>query len=219
MTDYDTIGTSSTGPPVYRERAVRPAEATLLPLGDAERELLDIAAEAARTLFHANAASVLILDPDPRELVFAAVAGASAEKLRGRRIPASLGIAGRVLETREPTAVGDLAGDARFAREVAEASGYVPRELMAAPILRGERVFGVVEVLDRPQFSRFSAVELDMLVQLARQLGVTLALLQPGPDADATRLRRIAAALQQADGERRRAAEPLIAELERVLTG
>lgn len=196
---------------------MRPADATLLLLGDDERELLDIAAEAARTLFHANAASVLILDRDADEMVFAAVAGPGADDLRGRRMSASLGIAGRVLATLEPTAVADVTGDERFAREVAEASGYVPRELMAAPILRGTRVFGVVEVLDRPQFSRFSAVELDMLVRLAQQLGVTLALLQPEGNADTARLRRIEAALRHADIERRQAAAPLIADLERVL--
>jgi GAF domain-containing protein len=78
-------------------------------------------------------------------------------------------------------------------------------------------VFGVVEVLDRPQFSRFSAVELDMLVQLARQLGVTLALLQPEGDAETARLRRIEAALRRADSRRRQAAGSLIADLERVL--
>lgn len=202
---------------MYREPDVRPADATLLPLGDDERELLDIAAEAARTLFHANAASVLILDRDADELVFAATAGAGADDLRGRRMRASLGIAGRVVATRQPTVVADVAGDERFARELAEASGYLPRELMAAPISRGTRVFGVVEVLDRPQFSRFSAVELDMLVSLAQQLGVTLALLQPEGNADTARLRRIQAALRHADVERRQAAAALIAELERVL--
>ena len=137
-------------------------------------ELLGVAADAARTIFHANAASVLLLDEAGDELVFEAVAGEGAEKLRGQRIPIDTGIAGSVLASGKPAAVEDVGADPRFAAGIAEGSGYVPTELMAAPLVHGGRTLGVIEVLDRPQFSRFSLVELDMLALLARQLAISV---------------------------------------------
>jgi GAF domain-containing protein len=141
---------------------------------DSRVELLGAAAAAARTIFHANAASVLLVDETTNELVFAAVDGEGAETLLGRRISADTGIAGSVFASGEPAAVQDVATDPRFAASVAEASGYVPTELMAAPLVHDGRTLGVIEVLDRPQFSQFSLVELDMLSLLARQLAIAL---------------------------------------------
>lgn len=140
-------------------------------------ELLEAAADAARTIFHAKAASVLLVDEVAGELVFEAVSGEGAELLRRQRIPLDAGIAGSVLASGEPAAIQDVGADPRFAAGIAEASGYVPTELMAAPLVRAGRGLGVLEVLDRPQFSRFSLAELDMLALLARQLAISVDLM------------------------------------------
>jgi GAF domain-containing protein len=137
-------------------------------------EFLTATVEAARAIFHAKAASIMLVDPTTDELVFEAVAGEGSQLLLGRRIPATIGIAGSVLSSAEPAALRDVASDPRFATEVADASGYVPTELMAAPLVRGGRRLGVIEVLDRPQFSQFSLVELDMLKLLAAQTAIGL---------------------------------------------
>lgn len=184
-------------------------------------ELLGAAAESVRTIFHANAASVLLADETTGELVFEGVAGEGAEILRGQRIPIDTGIAGSVLASGEPVAVDDVRADPRFASAVAEASGYVPTQLMAAPLVHRRRTIGVIEVFDRPQFSRFSLVEVDMLSLFARQLAIGVDLFDrgaavPEPDSPAERLARIAAQIGAADQRRRHAAEGLITELERL---
>src|SRR5256885_13308964 len=50
-----------------------------------------------------------------------------------------------------------------FARDVAERTGYVPKGLMAVPLLHDERALGVLQVLDRPRRSRFSLPGMGLL--------------------------------------------------------
>ena len=114
------------------------------------RELLQSIVEVARAIFGARASSVFLFDEESDELVFEAVAGEGAEELVGQRFPSSTGIAGWVLVTRQPLVVDELDKDPRFAREAAESTGFVPKGLMAVPLLHVDRTLGVLEVLDRP---------------------------------------------------------------------
>jgi GAF domain-containing protein len=140
-------------------------------------ELLQSVVEVARAIFGAKAASVFLLDEEADELVFAAVAGEGSAELVGRRFPSSTGIAGWVLVTRQPLVVEDVAQDPRFAQEAAASTGYVPQGLMAAPLVRGERALGVLEVLDRPAATRFTLAEIELLGLFAGQAATALDLL------------------------------------------
>src|SRR5262245_29017758 len=142
------------------------------------RTLLRSTVEVARAIFHAKAASVFLLDEEADELVFEAVAGEGADTLVGQRFPADTGVAGWVLVTQQPLVVEDLTKDTRFSREAAESTGFVPRGLMAVPLLADEKALGVLEVLDRPQQTRFSLQEMDLLGLFANQAAIALDLLQ-----------------------------------------
>jgi GAF domain-containing protein len=141
-------------------------------------ELLRSVAEVARAIFGARAASIFLLDEGTDELVFEAIAGEGSDTLIGRRFPSSTGLAGWVLVTRQPIVIEDVTEDPRFARDFAETTGYVPRGLMAVPLLHGERTLGVLEVLDRPQGSRFSLQEMDLLILFGNQAAIALDLLR-----------------------------------------
>jgi len=192
---------------------------------DAYRSLLSATVEVARAIFRAKASSVLLLDEETDELVFEAVAGAGAGELIGRRFPSSTGVAGWVLVTRQPLVLDDVAADTRFSQGTAESTGYVPKGLMAVPLLVEERVLGVLEVLDRPSDTRFTLAEMDLLGLFANQAAVALDLLQRARRARAAlegegelgALARIAATLEGADEERRAAGLELLAALERLL--
>src|SRR4029077_15755303 len=106
-------------------------------------------------IFGAKAASIFLYDERTDELVFEAVAGSGADTLIGRRMPSSAGIAGWVLVTRQPLVIEDVRADPRFAQDVAEDTGYVPKGIMAVPLLHQERSLGVLEVLDRPANAAF----------------------------------------------------------------
>ena len=142
------------------------------------RELLQSIVEVARAIFGAQASSIFLLDEESDELVFEAIAGPGADTLIGKRFPSSTGIAGWVLVTRQPLVIEDVTEDPRFAKGFAETTGYVPKGLMAVPLLHEERVLGVLEVLDRPSDARFTLAEMELLGLFANQAAIALDLLQ-----------------------------------------
>ncbi|HEU5065120.1 MAG TPA: GAF domain-containing protein [Gaiellaceae bacterium] len=190
------------------------------------RQLLQSVVEVARAIFGAEASSIFLLDEESDELVFEAIAGQGAETLLGQRFPSSTGIAGWVLVTRQPLVIEDVTEDPRFAKDVAEQTGYVPKGLMAAPLLHEERALGVLEVLDRPQRSQFSLVEMDLLGLFANQAAIALDLLQRARRAEsmlgesgegAEVVARLAATVDSLEDEQRAAGLKLLDAVEEVL--
>jgi GAF domain-containing protein len=201
--------------------------AGLLP-GDAlHRALLRSIVDVAHAIFRARAASVFLLDSETDELVFEAVSGEGEESLVGRRFPSSTGIAGWVLVTGQALVLDDVTADPRFAAQAAASTGYVPKAIMAVPLVSGESTLGVLEVLDRPSGERFMMEEADLLGLFAVQAAVALDLLQRSRSArrvlggggeETSPLTRIAAALGQAELEDREAALGLLAAVEALLS-
>ena len=159
--------------------------AGVLPAEDAHRTLLTSVAETARAIFGAKAASIFLYDESTDELVFEAVAGSGADELIGRRFPSSRGIAGWVLVTRQPLVIEDVTQDPRFAKDVASDTGYVPKGIMAVPLLHEDRSLGVLEVLDRPAQAAFTLAEMDLLGLFANQAAIALDLTQKSRRAHA----------------------------------
>ena len=201
--------------------------AGLLPKDDLHRALLRSVVDVARAIFRARAASVFLLDAGADELVFEAVSGEGEESLVGRRFPSSTGIAGWVLVTGQSLVLDDVTADPRFASQAAESTGYVPKAIMAVPLVSGERTLGVLEVLDRPSGERFTMEEADLLGLFAVQAAVALDLLQrsrsaravlAGGEGETPVLTRLAAALESAEGPDRATALELLGALERLLS-
>ena len=192
---------------------------------EGHRSLLQGTVEVARAIFRAKAASIFLLDEERDELVFEAVSGEGADTLVGQRFPSSTGVAGWVLVTRQPLVVEDLTSDTRFSREAAQSTGYVPKSLMAVPLLADERALGVLEVLDRPSNRPFSLSEMDLLGLFANQAAIALDLLLRARRAQAVlggggelgALSRIATRLEAMGEETRGAGLELLRALERVL--
>ncbi len=190
------------------------------------RELLRSIVQVARAIFKAKASSILLLDEETDELVFEAAADDASESLVGMRFPSSTGIAGFVLVSRQPLVIEDVLSDPRFSRETAESTGFVPKGLMAVPLLHEERALGVLEVLDRPADSRFTLAEMELLGLFANQAAIALDLLQRARRAQSALagsgelsvVARVAAALERRreEGETDSAFR-LLAELERLL--
>jgi GAF domain-containing protein len=199
----------------------------VLPAEERFAELLHSIVEVARSIFRARGSSIFLYDEDTDELVFAAVASPEEQSLVGMRIPSSTGIVGWVLSSRTPLVIDDLENDPRHARDLAAKTGYVPKGLMAVPLLHEERALGVLQVLDRPANSRFSLEEMELLGLFATQAAVALDLLASARRAraalagsgDAAAVARVAAALERLDEERRPAALELLRALENVLAG
>jgi GAF domain-containing protein len=151
---------------------------------ESHRALLNAIVEVARSIFGAKASSILLLDEETEELVFEAVVGEGEDTLLGTRFPAGTGIAGWVLATRTPLVIEDVRNDPRFASDVAEDTGYVPKGLMAAPLLHEEGALGVLSVLDRPEQTLFTLQEMELLGLFANQAAIAVDLLLKAREAE-----------------------------------
>lgn len=167
-------------------------------------------AEATVTLFDAEAASIALHDPATDRLVIRVAAGTAGEGAVGLAFPSGQGIAGYAFTTGQPLAVSDVARDPRFGRDVAETSGYVPRSILAVPMIDDAGSIGVLEVLDRRGEAGFGIRDLELAAVFARQatvairasrverdvaelLRATLARLGPDPDAAGDDIERLVA--------------------------
>jgi GAF domain-containing protein len=150
--------------------------------GATERQLLQSVVAVARYVYGAAASSIFMVSADTGELIFAAVAGAGEQGLVGRRFEPGTGIAGWVAASGQPLIADNVADSARFAREAAESTGYVPTTIMAAPLVADGECVGVIEVLDRhANRDGDPARELDdieLLGLIATQAALSLALLR-----------------------------------------
>ena len=198
--------------------------AGMLPSEENHRALLQSIVDVARAIFDAKASSIMLLDRATDELVFEAVSGEGEGELVGMRFPSSTGIAGWVLVTGQPIVIDDLQQDPRFARQAAERTGYVPKGLMAVPLVNGETTLGVLQVLDRARGRASSIGEIDLLILFANQAAIGLDLLQTARRARSVAdtgdgreavVARIASLLEQTEDEA--AALQLLEALEAVL--
>jgi len=187
---------------------------------------LNAIVEVARSIFGAKASSILLLDEETEELVFEAVVGEGEDTLLGTRFPAGTGIAGWVLATRTPLVIEDVQNDPRFASDVAEGTGYVPKGLMAAPLLHEDGALGVLSVLDRPEQSLFSLQEMELLGLFANQAAIAVDLLLKAREAErllgaaggeAEVVARLATAVNALEDEQREAGFKLLDHLARTL--
>lgn len=199
-------------------------------LGEAERdhrELLTSVVAVARSLFAAAAASVFLLDEESGDLVFEAVSGAGEGRLVGQRFEASRGIAGWVLGAQEPLVVSDVTKNPAFARDIAETTGYVPKSLMAAPLLNREDPVGVMEVLDPAPNLATPLGAAELLTLFAGQAAVALGVIRRNRSArkilmadtvEHNELARMARLLDELDADGRSAGADLLDSLHRLLS-
>lgn len=159
--------------PTLRALALRVEAARRLapPAGAA---VLQSIVEATVALFEAEAASLALHDPGTDRLVFEVAAGEHGQGVIGVAIGTGEGVAGYVFSTGQPLALSDVERDARFGRATAEQTGYVPRSLVAVPLIDDEGTLGVLEVLDKRGDAGFDLRDVELTTVFARQATVAI---------------------------------------------
>jgi len=145
---------------------------TVRPVGS--DELLRSLTETARQLFGAAACSLALLSDDESELIYTTAAGLGADDVTGMHIPSDHGIAGWVVQSGQPVALSDVAHDARFSRETAEQTGYVPQSIIAVPVESPRRILGVITLLDRDAERPGAEQDMALLSLFADQAALAL---------------------------------------------
>ncbi len=135
--------------------------------------LLRTIIEESRHLVDAEASSLLLYDEAADDLYFHAALAESgdAEALRrSLRLKIGEGIAGTVAATRRTILVDDAALDPRVFRGADALTKFETRSILAAPMLDGERLVGVVEAVNKRDgagFNEFDRRVLEMFGGLA----------------------------------------------------
>ena len=138
-------------------------------------DLLSEVLENALETIHAKDGSLLVLDEETQELVFVVTHGElSSEMLHWRRLPAGDGIAGWVVENQKATIVNDAQSDGRFYSNFDDEFNFETHSVLAAPIVGGGQVLGVVEVLNKQDNKLFNSDDQTLLTLMCRFSGELL---------------------------------------------
>jgi len=138
------------------------------------QELLQSIVDTAARIFGAAAASIALVDEKQQVIEFKVAYGVGNEDVIGMRIPLDSGIAGYVVMTGQPIAISDVQQDPRFNLEFAESTGYVPKSILAMPLIRNDRVIGVMEVLDKIDEPSFGLEDMELLGIFAHQAAIAI---------------------------------------------
>jgi GAF domain-containing protein len=136
--------------------------------------LLNSIVEAAARIFGAAAASILLVNEEEQVLEFKVAYSPSDSGLIGTKFPLDKGIAGYVVMTGQPIATSNVNQDSRFDQDFAKSTGYVPESILATPLRSGDRIIGVMEVLDKIDADSFGVKDMELLGMFARQAALAI---------------------------------------------
>ncbi len=197
MSDDPSRRLSSNALALLDEIAVRIEAGRRLELGSSEAVLRSIV-DATVSLFQAEAASIALYDVTTDRLIFGVAAGEQGQGAIGLSVPPSEGLVGYVYTTGQAIALSDVANDSRFGRQYAEKTAYVPRSIVAVPLVDEHGTIGVLEVLDKRDSASFSLRDIELASIFARQAAVAIS--SSRVERDATSLLRAALRALIGDG-------------------
>jgi len=112
--------------------------------------------------------SLVLVDDESGELVFADVIGEARKQLLNHRIKPDIGIVGNVVKTREPILVADVRKSAQWSPEIDRVVGFKTHALMCAPLYIDDKTYGAIEVINNNSNNDFDENDLAILRVTAR---------------------------------------------------
>lgn len=120
----------------------------------------------------AEAASLFLVDSDGGDLVCRACWGPA--DVTGLRLPAGQGIVWRSIKENRPQLVADTAADPDFAAMVDQATGFITRSVLCAPMSVRDECLGAIELFNRRGAGRFDDDDRRVLQALAASAALAL---------------------------------------------
>ncbi|SFR02828.1 HD-GYP domain-containing protein [Desulfoscipio geothermicus] len=138
-------------------------------------EAITIVLDQVMNLFGAEAGTLWLLT-DERDAVIPLVArGPKADSLRGLKLKRGEGLAGQVIETRQPVLVEDVTKDARWAGRFDSDTGFVTRSMLVVPLIAKEgRVMGSLQLINKKTGELFHQNDLRLCMAVADQAGTII---------------------------------------------
>jgi diguanylate cyclase (GGDEF)-like protein len=121
-----------------------------------------------------EAASLVLLDDAGRERAFTASRALRPGVIDGLRLSCNRGIAGWVGRHREPVRLADASADPRHYSVIADRTGLVPRSMLCVPVVKKDRLLGVIQVINKLDGSPFTEDELRLVQTLADHAAIAI---------------------------------------------
>ncbi len=136
--------------------------------------LLHYIIKQAADLTGAEAASILLLDPQTRQLHFRASSNKGHHEMANIPVPLDNSIAGAILTENRPMLISDVSKDPRWNPNVSKTIKFETKSILGVPMHAvGRKTIGVLEALNK-QNGRFSREDAKTLVILADIAGVAI---------------------------------------------
>ncbi|MFT5162847.1 MAG: diguanylate cyclase (GGDEF)-like protein [Alteromonadaceae bacterium] len=119
------------------------------------------------TIFIPQHWSLLLADPDNGCLTFEIAIGKDGEKLRGTTLSKGEGVAGWIATNQRPVIIEDVSTDPRFSDRMDSFTGFTTRSIIGVPLISGNKVFGVIELINKINGKLFTPYELKILTTIA----------------------------------------------------
>jgi len=146
--------------------------ANLITSGLYLEELLRLVVNVTAEIMNSKISSLMLLDPDKKELVIKATQSISEAYNKKPNIKFGEGIVGKVAQDNKPICVLDVKEDSRYInRDIAKKEGLC--SLASVPLAVKARVIGVLNCYTSKKH-KFTKPELDVLTALANQAAVAI---------------------------------------------
>ena len=146
-----------------------------------EQIMLDASAEICK-LFNADRLTLYVVNDDQTAIVSKVKTGLNSS--RDLKLPITpQSIAGYVAYSRDSVNLADVYDDdalkkihpqLTFLKEVDKRSGYRTRQMMVSPILDGDTLFGVLQVINNKNNETFGGLEIEGMSQLCKTLATAI---------------------------------------------
>lgn len=136
--------------------------------------LLDLIMDKAMELLDTEAGTFMMGIEDTGELEFRVVRGPASKELMGKRLPLGAGLAGTAVQTGRPVRQNRVQEDRRWFGDLDPQSRFVSESILTVPLLRGNVVLGVVQVINKRNGAPFNDEDETLLSAFAGQAVVAL---------------------------------------------
>ncbi len=137
-------------------------------------EVLELVVRYAASLLNAEGGSLLLLDEDSGDLIFRISSGPAGEQLRGMKVPAGRGIAGRCFSSNQPIIANDVRHDSNWYRAFDQQADFVTRSILAVPLSVRGRTIGVLEAVNRKDGGKFNKEDAELLLSFGSQAAIAI---------------------------------------------
>jgi signal transduction histidine kinase len=138
------------------------------------KQLLKLILIESKQVIGAEASSLMLYDEDNEDLYFEVALGEKGDQVKKIRLKMGEGIAGACAAERRTIVVNDTSRDDRHYKKADKVSDFVTRNVLATPMVRKDRLIGVLEVLNKFEDQPFTKSDVKVLEFFADHAAIAI---------------------------------------------